>query len=444
MGAALLLCVVGGCCRWRSKKKKKKNPKGNNSFADDSEHDVSQKHVVMSGGGGPGEAVRGTGHAQNGVGMRPGLNGHNGSMNGNMNGPPLGLGSLQPPARASVTGAHAAPMQIRNIMAAQEVHVYDPDLNKGGATQATHTASASSGTMPKDSMVAAAAAAARSTNYTGSSASGGDTQQQQGGGVGFMEEGNSVIPRNPGEPYGDGVVWSAGQNYVPAERGGREVSGRRLATSDSYRQPAGARGGSGGAPLPGNYIDSAAGSMYSMNPDNVADHVYYDDASMPASSPGGYSMYSHFTAGGHTLYGPSGAASGYDQGEYSGEESEGASWEGEEEDHPLHAGNSGRNGPSPPPYGETLGGATGVVHPPLAPLPTLEPVIAPESPITQQKRQQKLLLMQQQRPQSSKGDRQQPRKSGMREPPRMRSPAGLVARADRSSRASADEEGSNA
>ncbi|CAM9753871.1 unnamed protein product, partial [Sphacelaria rigidula] len=147
VGAAILLCIVCGCCRWRSKKNKN-NPKGNHSFADDSEHDVSQKPVVMSGGGRPGEPTGGTGHAQNGMGARLGHNGHNDKING----PPLGLGSVQAPARASVTGAHAAPMQIRNIMAAQEVHVYDPDLNKGGATQATHTASASSGTMPKDSM----------------------------------------------------------------------------------------------------------------------------------------------------------------------------------------------------------------------------------------------------------------------------------------------------
>lgn len=427
VGATVFLCLVVGCCIWRCRK----NPKGNNSFADDSEHSVRQKQVTVTGGVVGGSNMNGAtaGPSEGDMGAWASIS-HNRSTDSGTAG---GRGGA-PPARTSVKGAHAAPMQLRNTsyQVAQEVHVYDTEY-PARSGPSTHLTSSSSAPLQKDSMAAAAAAAAaRSTNYTGSSTSGGDNgPPQQGGTVGFGED--VVIPRNGTDPNREKVVWSAGQNYVPEDH---NTSGRHLATGKSYRKPAGT---AAPAPLPGNYEDSAAASVFSLNPDNAPDHVYYDDASVPTSSPGGYSMYSHFTAGGHTAY--SGGGNAYDQGEYSGEDngSEDLSWDGEGEQLPLHSASK-----TPPPYRDPSsgGGAGGArhSHPPLAPLPTLEPVIAPESPITAQARQQQLLLQQDARQGGGNGNtgsgRQQSRRSSLKPDHRLRSPAGLVARADRSSRTS--------
>lgn len=406
-----LVCLILACCAWKCRR----SPKGNNSFADDSEHSMSQKQAMADGAGaavGPGDGMGG---------MQAGSVALVGAG---------AVGAGQPGNRGVFKGAHAAPMQARSGMTMNNLSFNGHEGSSYDGTFAPPAPhSASGNTMGiKDSMAAAAAAAAaRSSAHsnngrTASSASGGGSQTQQHqrsqppphpATVGFVEE-NSSIPRHSGPPGEENIVWSAGQNYVVDH----ETSGRHLASSDSYHH----RAGGGPRQRPDDYDDSAAGSEYSLNPNNVPDRAYYDDSSVPASSPGGYSMYSHFTAGGHTIFGEGDnvpASSRYDgipngPSICSGDGSD-VSWNGEGDGTPLRASMAQ----------PTFAGSGSHLHAhPLQPLPTLEPVSAPDSPIAQ------ALQLQQQ---------QQIRRGGAKEHVRMRSPAGLVARADRAAtRSSAD------
>ncbi|CAM9481873.1 unnamed protein product [Scytosiphon promiscuus] len=152
--------------------------------------------------------------------------------------------------------------------------------------------------MRKDSMAAAAAAASAASRSQGAagSATVGDTDMNSRDdgfssvlSSGVVEEGDfshqhqqqrpaprSRQPAAGGGGGGDdaGITWTAGQN----------LNHRR-----GYEQASESYGG-----------DSAAGSVYDLQaPDDEEQHPYqgYDD-SVAASSPGAYSMYSHYTAGG--------------------------------------------------------------------------------------------------------------------------------------------------
>lgn len=158
----------------------------------------------------------------------------------------------------------------------------------------------------KDSMAAAAAAASAASRSQGGGTGGGGggsaTELNDGFSSvlssGVVEEGNfSQQPPPPRAQQqeqeesedggGGGITWTAGQNLNNHRRGYND-------------QPSESYGG-----------DSAAGSVYDLQaPDDVEQHAYhqgYDD-SVAASSPGAYSMYSHYTAGGGTYAGGAGGA----------------------------------------------------------------------------------------------------------------------------------------
>lgn len=293
VAAAVLLLCLGFCAvRW----KKKRDPLGNHTFADDSEHGSSLARkatpgagVVVGGEGGSGSGGSGAGTVGT-VGTAPG------AADSGVSSAPFADVVVVASSPVHVLAKDPAKKMAKSFKAGHEAAagraVYDGLFSsQGGGSATTNSRQGSrSGSVEiserrftsdfrKDSMAAAAAAAAAASVGSRSSLAAQQQQQQvaypaarapAAGGGGARGE------------VGGAITWSAGQ----------VIHNRRR--------------GNGPAAL--DLEDSAAGSVYSTpapeeeeeeEEEVVEQHEYYDyDDSVAASSPGAYSLYSHYTVGG--------------------------------------------------------------------------------------------------------------------------------------------------
>eukprot|EP00752_Nemacystus_decipiens_P008972 g8010.t1 len=313
-GLVLLLCL--GFCFSRHKKRAHK---GSHTFADDSEHSMAQQKNAAAGyAAGGGAAVSGGAPTDSSVndsrGPLPAYSAAVGetveSPLGPSGGGSGGLGLISKGANAK----SFKPTQGPTNPAYEGIFATRSSAGGGGGSQAGHSAStmahppavemrAKFGSPEmgrKDSMAAAAAAAAASASVASRSQGGSgmhDVDMNSPGGFGNVLSSGVVDGRSrgtppqeqprqrqqpPGSGAGDtgGITWSAGQNL----------------NNNRHRR--------GGYPASDFGGDSAAGSVYELQPpdyDEELEHTYHDDGredSVAASSPGAYSMYSHYTAGG--------------------------------------------------------------------------------------------------------------------------------------------------
>lgn len=331
VGLAIFVCLILGCCAYR----RKRAPRGSSSFEHESE---LTDHKIGSGGDagtiGDASSVVGLGAESSAVGepIGSGTVGPSSVANSVSQHTQVGPDASVHTSRSSLKGAHAAPMAIRNNPSYHSGHNSPPYDPRAISMQ---SASGASGVMI-DSMAASAAAAVAAIGQNSSGPQqpppavalvGGPERHRRGGGRG------GGVSRVVHE---DNIVWSAGQDYTG--RNGR-YNGHMPSASE-------------------NGDDSAAGSVFSLNPDNVPDRAYYDSESVPASSPGGYSMYSYFTAGGNSVY------PGDLDDRHEGSE---MSWNAEDElhrqSHHVHHAHhvqpqgarrgSGIRSTNPPPYGDS-------------------------------------------------------------------------------------------
>ena len=259
-GLVVLLCVGFFVMR-----RKKKAPTGSQTFADESEHGASLKGPRVMGTSAPADAS--FSHVESS---------HEGpSVGGETATSPAGLYPSAPQHQKNLSkGPNMADTSYGGI--------YASGVSGGQASR--HESRSASSRQPsraeslvdsrKDSMAEAAAAAhAARAKALGIELVHQEKQQH----VGVLRTGG--YERRPlGD--GSGVKWSAGQNLEP-----RGVYDDGVASQ---------------------FSDSAAGSVFSIHPppdDLLQEHTYDCDSSVAASSPGAYSMYSHFTAGGGTYVG---------------------------------------------------------------------------------------------------------------------------------------------
>lgn len=357
---AILLCLALGCCVWRVKK----SGIGSSSFADDSDHSATLK---ANGGA----DNRSAGGRTPSLGAGTSVTGGGGG--GGSGASHTAFSATDPTvsaSRASVKGAHVAPMAARNPPNFKVGHDASGSYD-GAYPSRPGSINAAAGAGAKDSMAAAAAAAAVAAANAGSAGRGG---QQHPAAAGFVVEQDGAGVANP--VHGKNIVWSAGQDFDEG---------------DNFRE------GRGGGRMGDDYgDDSAAASDFSLNPDNVPDRSYYEDAeSMPASSPGGYSMYSHFTAGGHTVYTNDNDGIDLDM-EWAGEDAHSHNLAQARAKAAYEQARGHRSGPPPPTYDES--GADR----------QLRPAKLTDVPLGQQR----------------------PRRGSATAAPTMLSPAGHIARAD--------------
>eukprot|EP00903_Cladosiphon_okamuranus_P010056 g9532.t1 len=339
-GLVLLLCL--GFCFSR---RKKQAHKGSHTFADDSEHGMAQQKNVSSRGAavaGPTDYASASASANGSRGPLPAYS----DAVGETVESPLGAGATAGAGSGSLgliaKGANAKsfkPNSGPNNPAFEGIFATRGSGGGGGGGGNSSQGGNSASTMAhppavemrskfgnpemmrKDSMAAAAAAAAASASAASRSQGGSgmhDVDMNSPRGFGNVLSSGVVEGRSRGTPPqqqqrpppraargtglegggdGGGITWSAGQNLNHHRRGG---------------YPASDFGG-----------DSAAGSVYELQPpddDEDLEHTYHDDGcvdSVAASSPGAYSMYSHYTAGGGT-YGGGGAGDTWSSDEGSG------------------------------------------------------------------------------------------------------------------------------
>lgn len=344
-GLVLLLCL--GFCFSRHKKRAHK---GSHTFADDSEHSMAKNAAGPAGMGGVAAVAGGGGVPtdSSGNGSRGPLPAYSAAVGETVESP-LGPGAVGAASGGGSgglglisKGANAKsfkPTQGPTNPAYEGIFATRSSAGGGGSSQGGHSASTmahppavemrskfgSPDMGRKDSMAAAAAAAAASASVASRSQGGGsgmhDVDMNSSGGFanvlssGVVADGRSrgtppqQRQRQPargaargagleGDADAGGITWSAGQNLKNHHRRG------------GY--PASDFGG-----------DSAAGSVYELQPpddDEELEHTYHDegcDDSVAASSPGAYSMYSHYTAGGG-MYGGGGPGDTWSSDEGSG------------------------------------------------------------------------------------------------------------------------------
>lgn len=323
-GLVLLLCLGFCFCR-----RKKRGRKGSHTFADDSEHTVNQNSQKVGGVGGVGIGI-GVGGSDVAImrGDSSGMGGGASSGGGNGKGPvpsyttavgdtiesPLGGGGggggvgSGGSVGSGDRGLIGNGKSFKHNHAGGSTPAYDGifssrPVGSGGGGRGGRIAAIAQGagtTMPHrpavemskyagprpDSMAAAAAAVAASA-----------PSRAQGSGAGGAGVG-SDSPEAFASVLKSGVVeGAAGAQALPPARGGAAAGG---GIKWSAGQNLGPQGGYDDEDISSYGDDSAAGSVYELQPTNdTLEHRYNTcDDSVAASSPGAYSLYSHYTAGG--------------------------------------------------------------------------------------------------------------------------------------------------